>query len=58
MNENIEKCNSNKTQINFLPKKENEINEFLEKIKIFGKLEVLNDYLSFEFKEGKKLYFK
>ena len=66
MNENIEKCNSNKTKINFLPEKENEINEFLEKIKIFGKLEVIKDNdrkleaineeevkLIFKFKEGK-----
>ena len=49
MNQNIGKCNSNKTQINFLPEKENELNEFLEKIKIFGKLEVNNERYEFLF---------
>ncbi len=56
MNESIEKCNSNKIKINFLPEKENELNEFLEKIKIFGKLEVNNENdmnFYFKFKNGK-----
>ena len=56
MNENIEKCNSNKTKIKFLPEKENEINKFLEKIKIFGNIEVIKEddtKFSFQFKEGK-----
>ena len=49
MNESIEKFNSNKIKINFLPEKENELNEFLEKIKIFGKLEVNNERYEFLF---------
>ena len=56
MNKNIEKCNSNKTKVNFLPEKENEISEFLEKIKIFGKIEIDeidSSNLNFRFKEGK-----
>ena len=56
MNKSIEKYNSNKSKINFLPEKENEINEFLEKIKNFGKIEVNkgeNTDFIFQFKEGK-----
>ena len=56
MNESIEKCNSNKTKIIFLPEKESKLNEFLEQIKLFGKIEVIKEddtKFTFKFKEGK-----
>ena len=55
INENIGKCNLNKNKIVFIPEKENEVNEFLEKIKIFGKIEINNEdnILYFQFKPGK-----
>ena len=36
--ENIEKCNTKVIEINFFPKKEDEINEFINKIKSFGEI--------------------
>lgn len=36
--ENIEKCNTKVIEINFIPKKEDEINEFIDKIKSFGEI--------------------
>ena len=56
INKNIEKYISNKIYINFLPGKEDEINEFIKKIKIFGEIELKknNDNIFvFQFKEGK-----
>ena len=51
INKNIEKCSLDKTKIIFKPEKNNEINEFLEKIKIF-KIEVKKDIFNFKFKPG------
>ena len=51
INKNIEKCNLDETKIIFIPEKNNEINEFLEKIKIC-KIEVKKDIFNFEFKPG------
>ncbi len=36
--QNIEECNSKDIKIHFLPEKENEINEFINTIKSFGKI--------------------
>ena len=36
--ENIEECNTKVIEINFFPKKEDEINEFIDKIKSFGEI--------------------
>ena len=60
MEEKIKKSNLNKNKILFLPKKENEINEFLEKIKKFGNIEVVQEgeTLDFQFKPRKKLCFR
>ena len=44
MYKNIEKNNLQKTKIDFLPQKESEINEFLEIIKNFGKIEIDTDF--------------
>ena len=44
--ENIEKCNTKVIEINFFPKKEDEINEFINKIKSFGEIK--------EYEEKKK----
>ena len=50
-----------KQKLNFCQKKENEINKFLEKIKIFGNIEVIKEddtKFFFPFQRRKKLYFK
>ena len=54
MNDNINKCNSNKKKVVFLPEKEHEINTFVEKIENFGKIIIKDDdnFLYFQFKEG------
>ena len=59
MEENIKKSNLNKNKI-FFYKKMNEINEFLEKIKKFGNIEVVQEgeTLDFQFKPRKKLCFR
>ena len=51
INKNIEKCDLGGEKIIFIPEKNNEINEFLEKIKIF-KIEVKKDIFNFKFKPG------
>ncbi len=56
MNENIEKCNTNKTKIFFLPERKSKLNEILEHIKLFGKIEVIKEddtKFIFKFEEGK-----
>ena len=52
INNTIEKCLSNKTKVIFLP--ENNINDFLEKIRLFGQINIKNNNnkLDFQFKPG------
>ena len=52
INKSIDECKSKEVNIHFYPEKEDEMNEFLEKIKKFG--EILNDEseLKFKFKPG------
>ena len=46
--QNIEECNSKDIKIHFLPEKENEINEFINTIKSFGKI---NEEIQYIYKE-------
>ena len=50
INQKIENCNSTKIKLTFLPDNENELNEFLKTIKIFGEI-IFNNW--FKFKPGK-----
>ena len=57
INKKIEKCNSAEIKTKIVPENENELNEFLKTIKIFGKIifeiiEVSDDFI-FKFKPGK-----
>ena len=52
INEKIEKCNKTNFEIKFNPEEEN-INSFLEKIKVFGKI-IENTKLNFKFKKCPK----
>jgi len=52
INQKIEKCNSTKIKPIFLPNNENELNEFLKTIKLFGKI-IISDNFIFKFKSGK-----
>jgi len=49
INKKIENCNSSKIKIKFIPDNEDELNEFLKTIKIFGKI---YDNYWFKFKPG------
>ena len=48
INESIEKCKTEKVNVHFYPEKEEQITEFLEKIKKFG--EFINEEQEYEFK--------
>jgi len=58
INESIQKCNSKMSIVKFVPQNEKEIDEFLKAIKMFGKINDMNeedssDRLDFRFKPGK-----
>ena len=55
INESIQKCNSKKSIVKFVPQNERELDEFLKTIKIFGKIneEDLSNVFEFRFKPGK-----
>ena len=52
--ENIEKCNSKDIKIDFFPEKEDEINEFINKIKSFGEIKEYEEKKKGIKKKGKK----
>jgi len=54
INKSLEKCNSQRITIKFEPEKDEEINQFLEKFKVFGKINenVENNILKFKFRTG------
>ena len=53
INQKIEKCNSSKIKTKIVPENDNELNEFLKTIKIFGKIIfVMPEILIFKFKTG------
>ena len=53
INQKIEKCNSTKIKTKIVPENDNELNEFLKTIKIFGKIIfVMPEILIFKFKTG------
>ena len=53
INKKIEKCNSTKIKTKIIPENDNELNEFLKTIKIFGKIIFeASDDLIFKFKPG------
>ena len=55
INKSFEKCDSQKINIQFIPEKDDEINQFLEKIQNFGKITEIDnnqDILKFKFREG------
>ena len=52
INESIEKCKTKNINIQFYPKKEDEIIEFLEKIKKFGEIIDEDSEYKFKFKAG------
>ena len=50
----MEKCNSQRITIKFEPEKDEEINQFLEKFKVFGQInENIENILKFKFRTGK-----
>ena len=51
INKSLEKINSEKIDINFIPENERQINIFLEEIKKFGKIDEFNNF-KFKFKKG------
>ena len=53
INQKIEKCNSTSIKTKIIPENENELNEFLKTIKIFGKIIFeIPESLKFKFKNG------
>ena len=52
INQKIEKCNSSKIKTKIVPENDNELNEFLKTIKIFGKIIFVMSDLIFKFKTG------
>ena len=55
INEKIQDCNSKMRVFKFFPENENELDDFLKIIKIFGEIkeDILSDRLDFKFKPGK-----
>ena len=52
INESIDKCKSKEINIHFYPEKEEEITEYLEKIKKFGEIDDREPEYKFKFKPG------
>ena len=51
INENIAKCNSREINIKFMPEEDEQIAEFIEKIKAFGEI-INDDKFTFKFRPG------